>query len=268
MIFKHAVPILYSADVLRSLTYYVEVLGFENKWEWENPPLFGGVSKDSVEIFFCEKAQGNPGTWLCVMVDNIDEFYETVKSRGAKILAAPENMEWGLREMLVEDPDGHIIRFGQNAIVSDREKSALTLPQSVRIIARVPAAKEIQKLALAIGWSSSADEGLVEKPSPAVAYAVVAEDSASGEMIGCAFLLSDQPDFFYVRNLMVHPGWQAKRVGTALMEELNCWLQFNAPDKASVYLHTPENLAPFYRQFGFVPAFGMYRQIRRIERDK
>ncbi|MGZ5190857.1 MAG: VOC family protein, partial [Flavisolibacter sp.] len=58
MIFKHAVPILYSSDVKRSLRYYTEVLGFESKWEWDDPPTFGGVSKNSAEIFFCKEAQG------------------------------------------------------------------------------------------------------------------------------------------------------------------------------------------------------------------
>ncbi len=107
-------PILYSADVVRSITYYMEQLAFDEKWEWDNPTTFGGVSKDCVNLFFCLKNQGNPGTWIAVNVDNVDEYYETIKSRGAKILAVPEDKEWNMREMLVEDPDGHIIRFGHH----------------------------------------------------------------------------------------------------------------------------------------------------------
>src|ERR1700754_1327698 len=106
MSFQTIVPVLYSEDVRRSIKYYTEVLGFDCKWEWENPPTFGGVSRDGVEIFFCEKGQGNPGTWISVFMDNVDEYYETIKARGAKILCPPESMEWKVREMLVEDPDG------------------------------------------------------------------------------------------------------------------------------------------------------------------
>ena len=104
MAFESIVPILYSEDVSRSLTYYIEKLAFDEQWEW--------VSKDGVRIFFCLRGQGNPGTWIAVNVDNVDEYYAIIKARGAKILSPPNDMEWFMREMLVEDPDGHIIRFG------------------------------------------------------------------------------------------------------------------------------------------------------------
>lgn len=113
MAFEEVVPILYSSDVKRSTAYYIEQLAFDDKWEWDSDPTtFGGVQKDCVRLFFCLNYQGNPGTWLAINVDNVDEYYETIKARGAKIVSPPENKEWFMREMLVEDPDGHIIRFG------------------------------------------------------------------------------------------------------------------------------------------------------------
>jgi catechol 2,3-dioxygenase-like lactoylglutathione lyase family enzyme len=112
MKFEKSVTILYCESVPASLGYYTEKLGFTEKWEWDSPATFGGVAKDDVEIFFSEKGQGHPGTWLCVILDNVDEYYEDIKARGATILAPPESKEWNMREMFVEDPDGHIIRFG------------------------------------------------------------------------------------------------------------------------------------------------------------
>lgn len=109
---EKSITILYSIDIPRSLAYYTEKLGFEQKWEWDSPPTFGGVAKDDVEIFFCERNQGHPGTWLCIVLDNVDEYYESIKEKGANIIALPESKEWNMREMLVQDPDGHIIRFG------------------------------------------------------------------------------------------------------------------------------------------------------------
>ena len=114
MKFDKAIPVLYSKDVSKSLEYFVEQLKFENKWEWESPPTFGGVVRDNVEIFFCKEDQGHPATWLCLVVDNVDEYYQLIKDSGAKILSAPDTKEWNMREMLVECPDGHIIRFGHN----------------------------------------------------------------------------------------------------------------------------------------------------------
>lgn len=113
MTFESIVPILYSNDIKKSIAYYIEQLAFDDSWEWDkNPTTFGGLSKDCVRIFFCLKDQGNPGTWLAINVDNVDEYYEAIKTRGAKILRPPENKEWYMREMLVEDCNGHIIRFG------------------------------------------------------------------------------------------------------------------------------------------------------------
>ncbi|MGN6415872.1 MAG: GNAT family N-acetyltransferase [Pseudobacter sp.] len=36
MIFQRSIPILYSGNVEKSLTYYTEVLGFDCKWDWGN----------------------------------------------------------------------------------------------------------------------------------------------------------------------------------------------------------------------------------------
>jgi len=112
MKFEKSNPILYSTDIKNSIKYYIEKLGFADSWVWGDTPDFGGVVKDNVEIFFCLMEQGKPGYWLTIVLDDVDEYYHSIKDKGAKILAAPENMQWSMREMLVEDPDGHIIRFG------------------------------------------------------------------------------------------------------------------------------------------------------------
>jgi len=76
-------------------------------------------------------------------------------------------------------------------------------------------------------------------------------------------LLGDGFSFYYVKDVVVHPDWQRKRVGSALMQELTRWLDQNAPDKAMVGLFTGENLSSFYRQAHFGSAFGMIRMIDR-----
>jgi len=114
MKFIKSTPILYSTDISKSIAYFTEQLKFENKWQWDTPPTFGGVYRDDVEIFFCKTDQGNPGTWLALLVDNVDEYYDLIKDSGANIISKPDSKEWNMREMLVECPDRHIIRFGHN----------------------------------------------------------------------------------------------------------------------------------------------------------
>lgn len=112
MNFEKSNPILFSKDVKESIKYYTEVLGFEHAWEWGDPTDFGGISKDDVEIFFCLNGQGSPGTWLAIIVDDVDAYYGLIKEKGAIILSPPESKEWNMREMIVQTPDQHIIRFG------------------------------------------------------------------------------------------------------------------------------------------------------------
>lgn len=112
MKFEKSNPILFSRDVKRSLMFYTEILGFTDSWEWGHPTDFGGVVRDGVELFFCLNDQGNPGTWVAIILDNVDEYFESIKDKGITILMPPTSQEWNILEMMVEDPDGHVIRFG------------------------------------------------------------------------------------------------------------------------------------------------------------
>jgi GNAT superfamily N-acetyltransferase/catechol 2,3-dioxygenase-like lactoylglutathione lyase family enzyme len=258
MIFRHSVPILYSSDIRKSIEYYMEVLGFDSKWEWDDPPTFGGVNKDAIQLFFCKNGQGQPGTWVAIMVDNVDELYERVKSKRGKILSAPEDKEWGLREMLVQDPDEHVIRFGQG-VTHDRKKSGELLA-SIKIIDRMPTIEEYQSLTKAVEWNVKSKEQ-TEMILKAPLFAAVAEDSETNTVVGCVLLLGDNVSFYYVKDMMVHPDFQNKQVGSALMLKLNEWIKNNAPDDVLVGLYTGENLALFYKQFGFKESFGMTKRI-------
>jgi hypothetical protein len=94
---------------------YVGKLGFNKKWNWGTPPTFGCVTRGKVEIFLCQGAQGQAGTWVSIFMDHVDALYEEYKVSGAIIRLPPPNMPWGTREMNVEDPDGHRLRMGSDA---------------------------------------------------------------------------------------------------------------------------------------------------------
>jgi catechol 2,3-dioxygenase-like lactoylglutathione lyase family enzyme len=108
-------PILYATDFQRLMDYFVEKLGFRKLWDWGAPPTFGAVTRDHAEIFLCQGGQGQAGTWLSVFVDDVDELHQELVRRGANVLSAPVNEPWGMREMRVECPDGHVLRLGHSA---------------------------------------------------------------------------------------------------------------------------------------------------------
>src|SRR5262245_53687297 len=113
--FESVVPILNVRNVPASIDYYVEKMGFVKEWDWGSPPSFACVFRDQVRIFLCQGAQGAPGTWMSIFVHDVDALYGDYRRRGAIIRQPPTNFPWGVREMNVEDPDGHRLRIGSDA---------------------------------------------------------------------------------------------------------------------------------------------------------
>jgi catechol 2,3-dioxygenase-like lactoylglutathione lyase family enzyme len=107
--FEHAEPILRIADMKASVQYYVGVLGFQNA-DWGSED-FTSVTRDGAAIYLCRGGQGSPGTWAWIGVGDVAALYEEYRASGAVIRHPPRNYPWAL-EMHVEDPDGHVLRFG------------------------------------------------------------------------------------------------------------------------------------------------------------
>lgn len=106
------VPILNVKNVPASLEHYVKVLGFEKDWDWGEPPTFASVSRECASIFLCQGAQGHSGAWMSIFVSDVDALHEEYKSSGATIRQPPTNFPWCMREMNIEDLDGHRLRMG------------------------------------------------------------------------------------------------------------------------------------------------------------
>jgi len=98
-----------------SLDYYSKVLGFDIQWEWGEPTGFACVKRDTVELFMCEQAQGQGPTWLSIFIEDVDSLYEEYQQSGALVRQAPTNFPWGVREMNIEDPNGHRLRIGSES---------------------------------------------------------------------------------------------------------------------------------------------------------
>lgn len=114
MKFEKAIPILETADVAKSIAYFMDELHFENHWIWGEEKDFGGIVRGNVELFFAKSTNPIHPQSFVIVLNNVDEYYESIKNGSAKILSPPETMEWNMREMWIECPDGHKIRIGHN----------------------------------------------------------------------------------------------------------------------------------------------------------
>ncbi|MGZ7081259.1 MAG: VOC family protein [Thermoanaerobaculia bacterium] len=108
--FENIAPILNVRDIEASVRYYVGVLGFSQA-PWGGTFTF--VSRDGHGIYLCQGGQGQAGTWMWVGVEDVEALYEEYVRSGAMIRHPPRNYPWAL-EMHVQDPDGHVLRFGSD----------------------------------------------------------------------------------------------------------------------------------------------------------
>ena len=103
-------PILSVKDMNASRHFYKDILGFEEA-DWGTDE-FTSVNRDKAGIYLCQGGQGNKGTWIWIGFDgDIFELYDELKARNVIIKQPPVNYSWAL-EMHLQDPDGHVLRFG------------------------------------------------------------------------------------------------------------------------------------------------------------
>lgn len=129
---RKLVPILNVSNFRESLAWF-DKLGWKTHWTWADPPSFGGVVSGECEIFLCENGQGgrgrssvsrtfgpegsetgDKGVWMSVWVDDVDAVHDHCLANGIEVAWPPHDMPWGVREMHVRHPDGHIFRIGQS----------------------------------------------------------------------------------------------------------------------------------------------------------
>ena len=105
------VPILRVGSLPASLRYYREILGF--RLEWGDPARSDmvSVSRHGHAIMLCQGAQGQPGTWIWIGVEDIEPLCAEYRRKGVEFLQEPTARPWAY-EMQVRDPDGHVLRFG------------------------------------------------------------------------------------------------------------------------------------------------------------
>ncbi len=237
-------PIFAAADILATIGYYKDVLGFESSWTWGEPPTFGSVSLGNVSMMFClqpdlaAKVQGHQH-WF--KVEDVDDLYEKHQERGAKIVSPIENKPWDVREYVVEDLNGYHLRLAGPP--SQPVAKSRAFPEGVQVVCRKPTAEEFAEVAGKIFYQDGIPATILENT-----WQGVVALSPEGEAVGAARIMWDAPGWFSVWDVAVKPEWQGQRIGEAIMKEtLN--LVHEASPGAFVYLFTFKQ--GFYERLGF-----------------
>jgi predicted enzyme related to lactoylglutathione lyase len=127
MIAKAVTPILNVSNFLESVAWF-EKLGWKKGFQWGKPPTFGAVCAGEFEIFLCLNGQGSrgkgsapttrdndesKGVWMSIWVDDVDAMHQRCLEQGLEVTMPPTNEPWGVREMHVQHPDGHVFRISK-----------------------------------------------------------------------------------------------------------------------------------------------------------
>jgi uncharacterized glyoxalase superfamily protein PhnB len=51
--------------------------------------------------------------WIAVWIDYVDRAYAVCLREGIEVIRPPRDDVWGVREMHVRHPDGHVLRISQ-----------------------------------------------------------------------------------------------------------------------------------------------------------
>jgi uncharacterized glyoxalase superfamily protein PhnB len=113
---------------------WFERFGWKKGWDWGDPPTFGGVCSGASEIFLCQNAQGGrgkssltmtggpegsddaeKGVWMSIWVDDVDVIHKHCVTQGLEVTMPPTDEPWGVREMHVRHPDGHVFRVSKGS---------------------------------------------------------------------------------------------------------------------------------------------------------
>lgn len=126
---KGLTPILNVSDIAASFEWFAR-LGWKKGFDWGSPPTFGSVCSGKCEIFLCLGAQGgrgksalattsdegesaDKGVWMSVWVDDVDAVHRQCVANGIEVTWPPTDEPWGVREMHIRHPDGHVFRISQ-----------------------------------------------------------------------------------------------------------------------------------------------------------
>lgn len=119
---SHA-PCLMVSDVVAAHAYYAEKLGFRSPRMWGDPPTFCIASRDGLELMLAQVDEGNsvhPNAENAGRIDayfwvsDADALHAELTASGADIVCEPEDQVYGMREIMVRDPDGHVLCFGSD----------------------------------------------------------------------------------------------------------------------------------------------------------
>lgn len=108
-------PEFFVGDIAASVRFYVDVLGFS---VLRQEPDFAVVGLGAAHVLLADERLTGPldgrrgvGVNVRIMVDDVDEMYRRAQAGSARIAHDIADRYYGLRDFIVADSDGFLLRF-------------------------------------------------------------------------------------------------------------------------------------------------------------
>jgi catechol 2,3-dioxygenase-like lactoylglutathione lyase family enzyme len=112
--FGKAIPVLASLDMARTLDFYKNMLGFQTR-HFEDF-AYGMAVRGETELHFwaCNDRHISENTSCYIRVEDIAAVHTELSAKLPSIQGVVRTA-WGMDELYVIDPDGNLIKFGQDS---------------------------------------------------------------------------------------------------------------------------------------------------------
>jgi hypothetical protein len=116
--FERVVPKLRMFSVEKAKEFYLDFLDFKIDWEHrfeKESPLYMQVSRGTAALHLSEHfGDGVPGSAVYIYMKGLDDFHRALTAKNYRH-ARPGILDqtWGMREILLTDPSGNKICFGE-----------------------------------------------------------------------------------------------------------------------------------------------------------
>lgn len=98
------------------------------------------------------------------------------------------------------------------------------------------------------------------REATSLANTLSATARVDGRLVAYLRLLTDQAYMYYILDIMVHPAWQRKQVGSALLDRVVEYAKEQGFIK--VFLTAIPGTEAFYERFGFQPTMSTVMALR------
>ena len=107
--------VFHVSNLDKSLAFYTEVLGLKKMFQYG---AYAGLEMGHLLIFLSGPNQGGLKRavgqgQIYAFCDEVDEYFQEVKAKGADIIDEPEDRPYDMRDFAIRDLDGNILTFGK-----------------------------------------------------------------------------------------------------------------------------------------------------------